>query len=61
MDPERWRRIEYLYHLALEQGPGERSTLLAKICEGDEDLQRQVDVLLSQSGSTKGLVAGYGK
>jgi eukaryotic-like serine/threonine-protein kinase len=57
MDPEHWRRIEQLYHSALELESEQRIAFLAEACEGDENLRRQVDVLLSQSDSTKGVVA----
>ena len=59
MDPDRWRRIESVYHAALERDPGERSAFLAAACEKDDDLRREVDVLLAQSDSTEGLVGPH--
>jgi serine/threonine protein kinase len=52
MDSERWRRLEQLYHAALEQEPARRDNFLAGACRGDSDLRREVDTLLAQSGST---------
>ena len=56
MDPHRWRRVEELYHSALERDPEQRSLFLADACKGDEDLRRVLDDLLSQSGSTITLI-----
>jgi len=46
MKPERWARIEHLYHAALERGPDERQAYLDEACAGDETLRRQVAALL---------------
>ena len=51
MTPERWQRIDSLYHAALGQEPGNRSAFLAEACQGDQDLQREVESLLAQGGS----------
>ena len=56
MNPERFRQIEELYHSALEQEPDDRSAFLIAACRGDDDLRRKVESLLSQSGSTDGLI-----
>jgi serine/threonine protein kinase/tetratricopeptide (TPR) repeat protein len=46
MEPERWARIESVYHAALKKEPSERSKYLAHACAGDSDLQREVETLL---------------
>jgi eukaryotic-like serine/threonine-protein kinase len=51
MTPERWRRIEVLYHSALTQEPEKRSAFLAEQCRGDSELQREVESLLAQPGT----------
>ena len=51
MDPERWRKIEQLYHAALEREPGERFSFLAEACNGDQELRREVESLLAYDGS----------
>ena len=56
MDPERWRKIERLYHLALEQEPGQRNRALAEACQDDAELREEVESLLAQSGGTERLV-----
>ena len=50
MDAERWRRIEYLYHLALEREEEQRPAFLEQACGGDESLRREVESLLSNDG-----------
>src|SRR5947199_10868626 len=47
MTPERWRRIEQLYHDALEHEPGERSAFVAGVCQDDEEMQRELISLLA--------------
>jgi serine/threonine protein kinase len=56
MDPERWRKIEQLYHLALEQEPAQQNRFLAEACPDDAELREEVESLLAQSRSTEHLV-----
>ena len=46
MTPKRWQTIEDLFHLALEQEPGSRSSFLQEACAGDESLRKEVESLL---------------
>ncbi len=46
---ERWQHIESLYHAALEQDEAHRSGYLRQACEGDEELEREVESLLAQA------------
>jgi len=48
MDQERWRRVEELFHAALERGPDARQAFLDDACGGDADLRRQVELLLAK-------------
>ena len=50
LDPERWRRVEDLYHAALEREPAERGSFLAGACAGDVELLREVESLVAQAG-----------
>jgi serine/threonine protein kinase len=52
MTPQRFQRIEILYHSALEREPGERSAFLAEACQGDDALRREVESLLAQNSSS---------
>ena len=56
MNPERWRRIEELYHAALEQEPARRGGFLADMCREDTDLRQEVESLLAQTACTEELV-----
>lgn len=46
LTPERWRRIQALFHEARRLGPGERERFLARACGEDEALRRDVDGLI---------------
>jgi eukaryotic-like serine/threonine-protein kinase len=47
MDPERWRRIDDLFAQALERSDAERAGFLAAQCGGDDELLRELEVLLA--------------
>jgi eukaryotic-like serine/threonine-protein kinase len=47
MTPERFRQIEQLAMLALEQAESERAEFLDKACSGDPELRREVESLLA--------------
>src|SRR5215469_352542 len=46
MDPERWRRVEELYHSALECDPEQRHSFLVAACGADDDILHEVETLL---------------
>src|SRR5215510_3417784 len=46
MTPERWQRIEQLYHSALERDASERAAFLVTACAGDDALRGEVESLL---------------
>ena len=48
--PERWARIERLYHEALACGANERESFLASACVGDDALRQEVESLLAHDG-----------
>jgi TolB-like protein/cytochrome c-type biogenesis protein CcmH/NrfG len=43
-----WRRVEQLFHEALERPPDQRRAFLAQACDGDSALQHEVESLLAQ-------------
>jgi serine/threonine protein kinase len=49
MSPERLRKIETLYHSALERAPGERDAFLAEACTSDAGLASEVQSLLKEN------------
>jgi serine/threonine protein kinase/Tol biopolymer transport system component len=55
MTPDRWQRIEQLYHGALERPEGERSAYLRDACADDAELRKEVEELLRQE-SVKGFL-----
>ena len=54
MTPERWLKVEELFHAALERSPEERQAFLHERCGADAALRRDVELLLArgaQAGS----------
>ena len=47
MNSERWRQVEALFQSALQCEPATRDSFLAKACDGDESLRKEVEALLS--------------
>ena len=43
MKPERWQKVEEIYHAALEREEGQRAASLKEVCAGDEALRREVE------------------
>ncbi|NNE34466.1 MAG: serine/threonine protein kinase, partial [Rhodothermales bacterium] len=48
MTPERWKKIEELFHSALAVGVNERAEYLLRLCPDDEALRREVEALIIQ-------------
>jgi Tol biopolymer transport system component len=55
MTPERWKQISQIYEDARLRSASDRVTFLAEACAGDPSLQREVQALLDQPTSPKGL------
>lgn len=47
MQNERWRRVEELYHIALELPPEQRSAFIQRECDLDEELRKELESLLA--------------
>jgi serine/threonine protein kinase/TolB-like protein/Tfp pilus assembly protein PilF len=58
VNPERWRRLEELYHTALARAESERAAFLAEACADDETLKREVESLLDHPLSAAGFLDG---
>lgn len=56
MKPERWKRVDALLSAVLECKEEHRATFLAQQCEGDEELQRQVEALLRAHNAASGFL-----
>src|SRR5262245_17098440 len=55
MKPERWKQISQIYDGAVTRDASDRAAFLADACAGDASLQREVQALLDQPTSPKGL------
>jgi eukaryotic-like serine/threonine-protein kinase len=53
VEPDRWRRVEELYHSALQLAPGQRPEFLKNACRGDIKLCEEVESLLAYESSAK--------
>ena len=51
MDPQRWVKIESLYHAALAREPAERPDYLAAACAQEPELRREVESLLGAANA----------
>jgi Tol biopolymer transport system component len=60
MTPERWDRIQELYHAARACAEADRAEFLANTCGGDVALEREVRALLAQPVSTDSFVGFLG-
>ncbi len=56
MEPERWRRIEELYHAAISLQQDERRTFLNDACMGDEQLRTEIDSLLAYDAAADSFI-----
>jgi len=56
LDPERWRKVERLYHAALECDRAAREAFLREACAADPDLQREVEELLAYQERAGGFI-----
>ena len=57
MEPENWRKIESIFHAALEKEQSAREQFVRQACDGDPLLCQEVLSLLSASGGTEFLDA----
>ena len=57
MTPERWKRIEELYHEARARPPAERAAFLADACSDDQAMRRDVESLVANTESDDGFLA----
>jgi len=53
VEPERWRRVEELYHSSLRVAGDQRAAFLKDACQGDAKLCEEVESLLAYESSAK--------
>jgi serine/threonine protein kinase len=56
MNKERWRQIEAVFAEAVELPADDSRAYLDRVCEGDEDLRREVDMLLESDRKAQGQI-----
>ncbi len=54
--PDRWQKIEALYHAALERDPASRAPFLDGACGSDSALRKEIESLLAEATEGQGLL-----
>jgi serine/threonine protein kinase/tetratricopeptide (TPR) repeat protein len=57
LTPERWQRIEAIFHTAIEKQGDARTELVRKSCNGDESLFAELQEILTAFDAERGFVA----
>src|SRR5437867_6778907 len=57
MTPERWQRINQLYHDALELDANRQATFLNQACAGDAGLRNEVESLIASHDKAGSFIA----
>ncbi len=47
MNPDRWKKLDELFHLALEREGDERTAFVAQASDGDDDLRRELEAMVA--------------
>ena len=47
MNPERWQKLDELFHSALERAPGERKAFITEACKDDDELRQELDSMIA--------------
>jgi tetratricopeptide (TPR) repeat protein len=56
MEAPEWRRIEEVFHEAVDLALGDRAAFLDRVCVSDSEMRRQVESLLASDNSKDGLL-----
>jgi Tol biopolymer transport system component len=56
MMPDRWSKIESIFHKALEADESRRASVIEESCAGDEALRREVESLLAHHSDTASFI-----
>jgi len=49
MTPERWQKVKEIFHAALDKPAAERKQFIASVCDGDDELRKEIESLLTSS------------
>ena len=50
MKPDRWLKVKEIFQAAMDRAPAERSPFVSDACDGDEELRKEVESLMSSDG-----------
>jgi eukaryotic-like serine/threonine-protein kinase len=56
MKPERWSKIESIFHKVLEADESQRSSVIEESCAGDAELRREVESLLAHHSDSTSFI-----
>ena len=56
MKPERWGKVESIFHKALDADESQRSAVIENSCAGDEELRREVESLLANHSDSASFI-----
>ena len=56
MKPERWSKVESIFHKALEADESRRSSVIEESCAGDEEMRREVESLLAHHSDSASFI-----
>jgi eukaryotic-like serine/threonine-protein kinase len=56
MKPERWQKIDEIFHAALQCKPEERKAFIDEACRDDEDLRRELESLLAEESGADNFI-----
>ena len=56
MKPERWGKVESIFHKVLEADASQRSSVIEESCAGDEELRREVESLLAHHSDSASFI-----
>ena len=56
MKPERWQKVEEIYHAALERALGQRATFVKEASGGDDSLRKEVESLLAHQPQAENFI-----
>src|SRR5258707_2959754 len=56
MKPERWTKIESIFHKALDADEIRRGSVIEESCAGDEELRREVESLLAHHSDSASFI-----
>lgn len=56
MNPERWQKLNGIFHAAVECEPGQRDAFIAEACDGDEELEQELKSMIAHLGQANSFI-----